>query len=737
MRIRVSTRPAMPCSTSRRCARAIGAEQVNLVGISYGTRVALEYLRRASGRVRTVGARRRRAAELALGSEHARNLESALDAQFALCEADAACAQRFGVPARRLDALLAELRDAAAAACATATRSRDETREDELTAAARGGRGAPVRLRAAAAAMLPRSLAEAAAGRPEVLMAQARMIESLVGEQIAQGLQLSVSCSRGRRPPAGRSGRCRHDHGHGVRRGRARAVRGLAARAGDRPTSMTPVRSDRPVLLLSGELDPVTPPRYGEAVVKHLPNGRHLVARGQGHNVMAAGCMPRLMARFVATRRRARPRRRLPRAARAARRPSSAPTAGALSARAVIEVQGLRKSFAVRGAVIRRRGRRELRRARRRDHRPARAERRRQDHHVAHALHADAAGRRSGAGRWRRPGRDAGRRAPRGSACCPTRAACTSASRPARTSPTSGELHGLDARRDRGAHRAAGRGARHAGFHRPAHRGLLAGAAHQDGDRPRARARPAQRAARRADERARRDDDALAAPVPAGAQGRGALRAVLEPHHAGGGALCDRIVVIAQGRVVADGTPEELRAQTGRPNLEDAFVQGDRLGGGALRMSALVGRAAQGAAGRVPRPAHGDRRAGRHAARRAADPRRHERARHKRQVGETRVDAGAAGDRRRARAEPRGLARQRRTCASSTAPADPDARGAPPGTRGGPAHRRRLRRGLARRAAGAARSSSSTARGRCSRARRLRGCAALLSATTGRSARCG
>jgi sodium transport system ATP-binding protein len=38
-------------------------------------------------------------------------------------------------------------------------------------------------------------------------------------------------------------------------------------------------------------------------------------------------------------------------------------------------------------------------------------------------------------------------------------------------------------------------------------------------------------------------------------------------------ALCDRIVVIAQGRVVAQGTPDQLRAQTGRPNLEDAFVQ--------------------------------------------------------------------------------------------------------------------------------------------------------------------
>ena len=38
-------------------------------------------------------------------------------------------------------------------------------------------------------------------------------------------------------------------------------------------------------------------------------------------------------------------------------------------------------------------------------------------------------------------------------------------------------------------------------------------------------------------------------------------------------ALCDRIVVIAQGKVMAVGTPDELRAQTGEDNLEDAFVK--------------------------------------------------------------------------------------------------------------------------------------------------------------------
>ncbi len=38
-------------------------------------------------------------------------------------------------------------------------------------------------------------------------------------------------------------------------------------------------------------------------------------------------------------------------------------------------------------------------------------------------------------------------------------------------------------------------------------------------------------------------------------------------------ALCDRIVVIAQGKVAAEGSSDELRKQSGEENLEDAFVR--------------------------------------------------------------------------------------------------------------------------------------------------------------------
>jgi pimeloyl-ACP methyl ester carboxylesterase len=69
---------------------------------------------------------------------------------------------------------------------------------------------------------------------------------------------------------------------------------------GTRPADFrAPLTGSVPVLLMSGEFDPVTPPRYGDAVAKSLSNARHLVVRGQGHNVLPVGCMPRLFARFL------------------------------------------------------------------------------------------------------------------------------------------------------------------------------------------------------------------------------------------------------------------------------------------------------------------------------------------------------------------------------------------------------------------------------------------------------
>jgi len=61
----------------------------------------------------------------------------------------------------------------------------------------------------------------------------------------------------------------------------------------------SPLHSDRPVLILSGDADPVTPPAYGERILTTLSNARHLIGRGQGHGLARVGCVPELMRQFI------------------------------------------------------------------------------------------------------------------------------------------------------------------------------------------------------------------------------------------------------------------------------------------------------------------------------------------------------------------------------------------------------------------------------------------------------
>jgi pimeloyl-ACP methyl ester carboxylesterase len=51
-------------------------------------------------------------------------------------------------------------------------------------------------------------------------------------------------------------------------------------------------------LLLSGKLDPITPPKYGWEAAATLANAEHIVVAGVGHGVMAQGCVPDILADF-------------------------------------------------------------------------------------------------------------------------------------------------------------------------------------------------------------------------------------------------------------------------------------------------------------------------------------------------------------------------------------------------------------------------------------------------------
>ncbi|MCB9155420.1 MAG: alpha/beta fold hydrolase, partial [Caldilineae bacterium] len=64
-------------------------------------------------------------------------------------------------------------------------------------------------------------------------------------------------------------------------------------------SSDAPIESDLPVLVLSGALDPVTPPSHGEKVAGHLPNSQHVVFPDGGHIQTEKPCAQEIIVAFT------------------------------------------------------------------------------------------------------------------------------------------------------------------------------------------------------------------------------------------------------------------------------------------------------------------------------------------------------------------------------------------------------------------------------------------------------
>jgi pimeloyl-ACP methyl ester carboxylesterase len=235
--------------------------------------------------------------ELALGSEHSINLESTLKTILGRCADQPACRKAFGDPYRTLYALRDRARAQATAVPVPDPRTfaSRELRLDEsaVTVIARLFAYAPE-----TAALLPLLLDEAAKGRPQSLLAQAALIyESLTG-QINHGMQLSVICAEDAPRLAARDEDAELILGNAIV-GVTLNQCSVWPRGPVSENFREPLQSDVPTLLMSGELDPVTPPRYADQVAQSLPRSRHLVGKGQGHILLGRGCVPRLAAEFV------------------------------------------------------------------------------------------------------------------------------------------------------------------------------------------------------------------------------------------------------------------------------------------------------------------------------------------------------------------------------------------------------------------------------------------------------
>ncbi|MDO5504943.1 MAG: alpha/beta fold hydrolase [Pseudoxanthomonas suwonensis] len=277
--------------------QALGVPRINLMGVSYGTRVAQQYALQHPQHTRTVLLDSVVPNTLPLGNLWARNLEDALALQFARCEGQPTCKDKLGAPREQLDALMTRLRSDP-----PLVRYRDaatnQQREERLTPEMVTGLVRMFAYAPHAAALLPNLIHEANRGRYDGLMALTRMLSDTISDSMAMGMQFSVICAEDGDSLVAREEDAGTLLGNSI-------TEGIAAACRDWPRGTvagnfrTPLSGELPVLAISGEHDPVTPPRYGDEAVAGLPNGRHLTLRGQGHNVIGAGCMPKLFAQFV------------------------------------------------------------------------------------------------------------------------------------------------------------------------------------------------------------------------------------------------------------------------------------------------------------------------------------------------------------------------------------------------------------------------------------------------------
>lgn len=283
---------------------ALGYEKINLYGISYGTRVAQHYLRRHPARVRAVVLDGVVPPQLALGPRIALDAQRALDALFERCAGQLECARAFPDVRAQFAALRARL----------AEKPMEVSIADPVSARSMQVRfgiaelNAVVRLLSYSdetASTLPLLIHQAhSAQRPEPIAAQFEMIKRSMEAQLAYGMHFSVVCSEDA------PGWDREQVSETMLRATyigADFMTAMKAVCEEWPRGpvdqdfSAPLESEVPVLALSGEHDPVTPPEYAERSLERLPNSKHLVLAGQGHGQLAVGCMPRVVARFIAT----------------------------------------------------------------------------------------------------------------------------------------------------------------------------------------------------------------------------------------------------------------------------------------------------------------------------------------------------------------------------------------------------------------------------------------------------
>lgn len=281
---------------------ALAVPQFNLYGVSYGSRVAQHFLRRYPDSTRTVILDGVVPPQMALGPGIAIEAQNALDAIFDRCAESSECALAFP----DLRGQFERLRDALGEQAVNITLPDPLTGEPQQIPFGRLQLGGALRLLSYhpnSVAVVPLLIHEAAMGNFAPLAAQFLMSSEKVSDAINIGMHNAVVCTED----------APYFAAEGVARDALDAtyigpvqLEALEAMCSVWPKGVldaqfkSPVASDVPVLLLSGEADPITPPWYADLAAVDLGNARLLTGRLQGHGQAPRGCMPKVIAEFVA-----------------------------------------------------------------------------------------------------------------------------------------------------------------------------------------------------------------------------------------------------------------------------------------------------------------------------------------------------------------------------------------------------------------------------------------------------
>ena len=279
--------------------QAMGYDKINLYGGSYGTVAALVFLRRHSDRVRTIALEGVASPQYRIPVAFPRTTQNSVDQLIARCAADAACHKDFPDLKKEFQTLVDQLDKSPAH-----FEAKNGAGEMQAVTLSRGefvGALRPLLYIPELVSEFPYIIHRASQGDWSTYAAAVMIVRIAIDKQVLRGMSLSVICAEDI-PGLTEATIRRETQGTYLGDFQVRLYQsacGEWVRGAIPKDFYAPIRSAVPALLISGALDPATPPEASAKAAHNLSNGRVVVVKDGTHGT-GSPCIDGLIAEFVA-----------------------------------------------------------------------------------------------------------------------------------------------------------------------------------------------------------------------------------------------------------------------------------------------------------------------------------------------------------------------------------------------------------------------------------------------------